>query len=246
MKLKLLSCEVIFREMCDSVVRSPHQVDVEFMPKGLHDLGGKTMAAELQKLVDSVPEGKYDAIILGYALCGNGLSGLTARHTPLVMVRAHDCIAILMGSRAKYEEYFRDNPGAFYRSTGWLERGKGLQQLTHSTAGMDDSLERLIAKYGEDNGRFLYEEMTGYRNKYQKLTFIATGLEPDGRFEDEARSEAAGNGWGYERYEGDLNLLRRLAGGDWQGDDFIVVKPGERMIASYDAQIIRVEEIGKG
>ena len=42
-RLKLIACEVLYREMCDAVARSPHQVDVEFLPKGLHDLGGAAM-----------------------------------------------------------------------------------------------------------------------------------------------------------------------------------------------------------
>ena len=194
MRFKLISCEVLFREMCHACAHSPHQVDVEFLPKGLHDLGGKPMAAKIQEVVDRTPEGVYDAILLGYGLCGNGLDGLTARHTPLVLPRAHDCIALLMGSAERYQAYFDGNPGTYYRSTGWLERGKGLQQLTHSTMGFDESLEAMIRKYGEDNGRYLYEEMTRYRAQYSKLTFIETGLEAGGTFIAEAAAEAGGKG----------------------------------------------------
>ena len=39
MKLKLISCEVFYREMGFAISRSPHQVDIEFLPKGLHDIG---------------------------------------------------------------------------------------------------------------------------------------------------------------------------------------------------------------
>ena len=88
MRFKLISCEVLFREMCYACAHSPHQVDVEFLPKGLHDLGGKPMAAKIQEVVDRTPEGLYEAILLGYGLCGNGLDGLAARHTPLVLPRA--------------------------------------------------------------------------------------------------------------------------------------------------------------
>jgi len=152
MRCKLIGCEVLYREMCHACAHSPHQVDVEFLPKGLHDLGGKPMAARIQEVVDRTPEGAYQAILLGYGLCGNGLDGLIARHTRLVLPRAHDCIALLMGSHHRYQVYFEDNPGTYYRSTGWLERGQGLQQLTHQTMGFDESLEAMIRKYGDDNG----------------------------------------------------------------------------------------------
>ena len=39
MRLKLISCEVLYREMCAAISRAPHEVDVEFLPKGLHDEG---------------------------------------------------------------------------------------------------------------------------------------------------------------------------------------------------------------
>jgi len=241
MRLKLISCEVLFREMCDACAHSPHQVDPEFLPKGLHDLGGKPMAKKVQEAVDRTPEGVFEAILLGYGLCGNGLDGLTARHTRLVLPRAHDCIALLMGSRERYQRYFERNPGTFYRSTGWLERGKGLQQLTHDTRGFDESLEALIRKYGEDNGRYLYQEMTRYRSHYRKLTFIETGLEAGGKFIAEAAAEAQENGWSFERLPGDLAWLRRLVEGDWAEAEFVVALPGQRIMASYDNGVLRVQ-----
>jgi len=240
MRLKLIGCEVLFREMCHACAHSPHQVDVEFLPKGLHDLGGKPMAAKIQEAVDRTPEGVYQAILLGYGLCGNGLEGLTARHTRLVLPRAHDCIALLLGSHERYQAYFADNPGTFYRSTGWLERGQGLQQLTHHTTGFDESLETLIGKYGEDNGRYLYEEMTRYRAQYRKLTFIETGLEADGKFIAEAAAEAKEKGWSFERLPGDLAWLGRLVEGAWADAEFVVAGPGQRIAASYDNRVMKV------
>jgi len=241
MRLKLISCEVLFREMCDACAHSRHQVDLEFLPKGLHDLGGKPMAAKIQEAVDQTPEGVYDAILLGYGLCGNGLDGLAARHTRLVLPRAHDCIALLMGSRERYQTYFEANPGTYYRSTGWSERGKGLQQLTHETVGFDESLEAMIGKYGEDNGRYLYAEMTRYRSQYRKLAFIETGLEAGGTLMDEAAAEAAEHGWAFERLAGDLAWVRRLVGGQWPETEFVIAAPGRRIAASFDSGVIKVQ-----
>ena len=241
MRLKLISCEVLFREMCDACAHSPHQVDLELLPRGLHDLGRQPMAVKIQEAVDRTAEGVYEAILLGYGLCGNGLDGLTARHTRLVLPRAHDCIALLMGSRERYQAYFESNPGTYYRSTGWLERGRGLQQLTHETMGFDESLEALIRKYGEDNGRYLYEEMTRYRSHYSKLTFIETGLEAGGQFIAEAAAEAVEKGWIFERLPGDLTWLRRMVEGEWAEAEFVVAGPGQRIMASYDTAVVKVQ-----
>jgi hypothetical protein len=229
-RLKLISCEVLYREMCAAVARSPHQVDVEFLPKGLHDLGGGSMRARLQEAVNGVDATRYEAVLLGYALCGNGVAGLVSRALPLVIPRAHDCIALLMGSRERYQTYFESHPGVYFRSTGWLERGEDLDQAA-----------LLIARYGEDNGRYLFDQFNGYQRNYRQLAYIATGLEPDGSFEGRAREEAARRGWQFETIRGDLCLFERLVAGDWHDNDFLVVPPGWRVKPTYDGGIIGKE-----
>jgi len=106
-RILLIGCEVIIRELCDAVARSPHVVDARFLSKGLHDRGARVMRAGLQAAIDEAEADarKYDAIALGYGLCGNGLAGLEARSVPLVLPRAHDCITLLMGSRIEFERY---------------------------------------------------------------------------------------------------------------------------------------------
>jgi hypothetical protein len=242
MRLKLISCEVLLREMCAALARSPHQVDPEFLPKGLHDLGGARMSAELQRHIDQAGS-QYNAVLLGYALCGNGLAGLEARAVPLVAPRAHDCIALLMGSRGRYQQYFDSHPGTYFRSTGWLERGQSIEQLARPRAAAGYSLGELIDRYGEENGRFLYEEMNRYQAAYRRLTFIETGLEPDGTFESSAREEAVRRNWVFEKIPGNLSLFRRLVAGDWDPVDFLVVPAGGRIAASYDDDIVRIERI---
>jgi hypothetical protein len=175
---------------------------------------------------------QYEAVLLGYALCGNGIAGLESRTLPLVIPRAHDCIALLMGSRERYRSYFENHPGVFFRSTGWLERGQDLDQAA-----------LLIARYGEDNGRYLFEQFNGYQRNYRQLAYIATGLEPDGSFEQQAREEAARRGWQFEIIRGDLRLFERLVAGDWDDDDFLVVPPGWRVKPTYDCGIVEKEPV---
>ncbi len=128
MRLKLIACEIMYRELCAAVARSTNLVNVEFLPKGLHDIGQAGMSSRLAEALFGVDETRYEAVLLGYGLCSNGLVGLTARSIPLVAPRAHDCITLFLGSKERYLEYFNEHPGVFYKTSGWIERGAGLVQ----------------------------------------------------------------------------------------------------------------------
>ena len=242
MLLKLITCEVLYREMCALVARSPHHVDAEFLTKGLHDLGSKRMLARLQEAVDKANDAKHDAIIFGYALCGNGILGLRARSIPLVIPRAHDCIALFLGSHRRYLEYFDSHPGVYFKTTGWLERGENPDSITQLSIqhrmGMTLTFEELKLKYGEENARYLYEELCNQTRNYGQITFIEMGVEPDGRFERRAREQAETRGWKFEKIQGDMSLLRRLVNGEWGSGDFLLVPPGWQVAPSYDEQIV--------
>jgi hypothetical protein len=243
MRLKLIACEIFYREICAVVARSVNQIDIEFLPKGLHDIGQPAMSARLAEAVAAVDESHYEAILLGYALCSNGLLGLRARSIPLVIPRAHDCITLFLGSKERYLEYFQNNPGVYFKTSGWVERGEGLVQnwpdAIQNRAGMTQTYEQLVAKYGEDNARFLYEQLGNMTRNYTKLTFIEMGVEPDDRFERHTQSEAAERGWKFEKLAGDMGLIQSLADGPWDEDHFLVVPPGHRVAVRYDEKIIQ-------
>lgn len=246
MRYRLIACEVMYREFCHVIASAPHTVDVQFAPKGLHDLGAEPMRDRLQALVDAVPPGTYDAILLGYALCNNGLVGVTARDVPLVLPRAHDCITLFMGSRERYSDYFYANPGVYFTTSGWLERGAVADELASQTVqrrtGMDSTYEELVAKYGEENAAFLAETLCDTLRNYSAYTYIEMGIEPDDRFERQTREDAERRGWRANKTSGDLRLFRGLVAGDWDEAEFLVVPPGCEVAAQMDESIVRHEE----
>ena len=209
MRFKLLACEILRREIDSLTVDSPHHIDVEFLPTELHVIGRVRMKNRLSEYLAAVNESEYDALLLGYALCSGGIAGLSAGTIPLVVPRAHDCITFFLGSRAKYQDYFFANGGTYFMTTGWFEQDNALN-------------------YGIDMMPF-----------YSKLAFIETGIEPDGSFEQRARDVAKERHWEFEKITGDLSLLRRLIGGDWD-DDFLIVPPGKHIQAAYNDGVIEV------
>lgn len=235
MRLLLIGCSVLIRELSEAIVRSPHVIDAQYLTAGLHDSGAKAMRLRIQEAIDAAPS-HYDAIVLGYALCGNGLAQLKARAVQLVLPRAHDCITLLMGGRAKYAEYFHAHPGVYYRSAGWVERAGELEQQM-SGMGFSTDLDALIEKYGEEGGRYLYGELTRYHSSYNKLTYIHTGSDHDAIFVERARAEAAEKNWAFEEMKGNMTLFSRLLAGDWK-DDFLIVPPGYRSVPTHNEDIL--------
>lgn len=242
MRLKLVSCEIFYRELCAAVSRSPNTVDIEFLPKGLHDIGCTSMLARLQEAVDRAEDSKYDALLLGYGLCNNGIAGLAARNTPIVVPRAHDCITLFLGDRKKYLEYFENHPGVYFKTTGWIERGDSrgeYRQLSiQRKIGLDLSYEELVEKYGEENARYLWDEMCDFGRNYRQLTFIEMGVEPDDSYERLTREEAVARGWEFEKVKGDLSMIQRFVDGCWDAKEFLIVQPGGRVKPTYEEDII--------
>jgi hypothetical protein len=241
MILKLISCEIFYREMCAAVAQSPHRVDIEFLPKGLHDLPPGQMTQKVQDIIDKVPEGIYDAVLLGYGLCNNGLAGITARTCPLILPRAHDCITLFMGSRQRYRDYFDSHPGTYFLTSGWIERGETTGDLAELSVqqqlGMNLSMQELIEKYGEDNAEFLYETLCEGTRNYERFAYIPMGVEPE-TLEEVARERAAERQWAFEIVPGNMRLINMLVNGDWDTEDFLTVPPGSVIKHCYDDSIV--------
>jgi hypothetical protein len=244
---KLITCEIFYREFCSVVARSPNTVDVEFLPKGLHDIGSEGMRERLQAALDRVDDPRYEAVLLGYALCNNGVVGLTSGKYPLVIPRAHDCITLFLGSSQRYLDYFNSHPGVYFMTTGWMERGKAVGELSQLSMGRilgaEQSYEDLVARYGEDNAKYLWSELGDLTKNYSQFTYIEMGVEPDGSFERRAREQAAQRGWKFEKLVGDLGLFQRLVDGVWDEKEFLVVPPGRQVAADYSGGLISIKEV---
>jgi len=251
-RFKFIGCEIIYREACHLAATAPCPVDLEFLRKGLHDLERQDMAAKLQATIDAVdPQGGYHAILLGYARCNDGLVGVTARQVPLVIPRAHDCITFLFGSRGGYKEYFDRHPGTYFLSTGWCERNHSdLGDYSHPAygrqgvmgkLGLTESYEQLVAKYGKENADFIAETLGDWRKNYSRLLYLEMGVCDESAFIEQTRLDARQRNWEFELRQGNLELLRKLFWGQWD-EDFVVVAPGEKIVARNDDQVLGKEK----
>jgi hypothetical protein len=241
-RVGLIACEIFFREIAYFSARCEEIIDVVFLPKGLHDLGGEKMRPILQAEIDKMNEKDYKRIIMGYALCNNGLAGLTTSKAPLVIPRAHDCITLFMGSKTHYKDYFENHPGTYFHTSGWLERGGGEAQFFDEQLGPATDLESFIEKYGEENGRYLWEMLDPLKN-YSKIAYINLPLKDLPDWRPQSKEMAKERGWGWEEIPGDPGLLERMICGPYSEDEFLILKPGWKTAPSNDGQVICAVEL---
>lgn len=239
-RYRLIACEVLARECAAAMSACAAVVDAQFLPKALHDIGQAGMSSVIQAAIDATDPARYDVILLAYGLCNYGVCGLHAE-LPLVLPRAHDCITLLLGSRQRYDEYFAANPGTFYKSPGWIERDSDPNANPASITarlGMSRDRQALAAQYGEENADFLMVTLGDWLQGYRKIAFIDTGVGDTAGYLKIAEDLARDKGWEMQRVIGSRVLLERLLSGQWPTDDFLVLAPGERIVASWDEGII--------
>jgi hypothetical protein len=96
-------------------------ISLHYLEQGLHSTP-KIMPLKIQEKIDQIlADINPQKIILGYGLCSNGILGVSSNKTPITIPRCHDCIALLLGSVKSYNEYFRNRPGTYFLTCGWVE-----------------------------------------------------------------------------------------------------------------------------
>jgi uncharacterized protein DUF1638 len=250
MFLKVIACEIAVRELQYAAARCKNLIDLEFLTQGHHDTP-TSGREELQKRIDAVPAGKYDAIVLGYALCSKILAGLKPSHIPLVIPRAHDCITLFLGSKERYQKLHSERPGTYYYTSGWLEcaarRGNtgstwgGAPSPANSSVNLQATYQRWVHKYGEDQAKYLIEEISRWTETYSHGCLIDFDFLKQLDLAREVRQICADQGWTYDRIPGDLSLFQRMLDGPWTECDFLIVQPGQKVVASFDEKIIAAE-----
>ncbi|MBD3183825.1 DUF1638 domain-containing protein [Candidatus Poribacteria bacterium] len=241
MHLKIISCNVLFREVCLAAAYSENVIDMEFLEKGLHDEPDK-MREVIQTRIDATDEKLYDAIVLVYALCSNGLANINAPGIPLIIPKAHDCITLFLGSKESYMEHHNRVPGTYYYTSGWLERSGGKvqnnPQSSQDQVKLKSKYQQYVEKYGEDNAKYLMEFENSWVNNYTCAAYIDVGLVEFPEYEEKVRHIAEQNNWTYEKLTGNMRLIKDLIDGKWNKDEFLTVPPHHKIVPSYDEGII--------
>jgi len=224
-RLQLIACKVLQREAYLCAARSKNVVDVVLMPQGLHNEPDR-LRTEVQKALEctcDIQGRQYDASLLGYGLCSNGVVGLRA-DIPIVIPRGHDCITLLLGSKERYQEYFDTHRGVYWYSPGWIESG-----TQPGKARYEKLLEEYTRKYGPDNAQYLLEVEQTWMKEYQWATYVDWGLCDGDDYKAFTRDCAAFLGWNYGELAGESGLMQRFVDGHWSEEEFLIVQPGRQI-----------------
>jgi hypothetical protein len=205
---KIIACATVIEEILPLL---PPDVSAEELDFGLHIAPDQLRDALQQSINRAYNE--TDTLILGYGLCSMAVVGLMSPRCTLVVPRVDDCIALFLGSATAYRDQFHQEPGTYYMTKGWIEKGDTpFEEYKH-----------LIERYGKRRADRVMEVM--FKN-YTRLVFIDTGRVDQERYREYARKNAQRFHLRYEEVPGSPSLLQKMIHGPWD-DDFVVARPGE-------------------
>lgn len=157
--IKIISCK-IFKPYIESLKL---ELDISYIAIEGHNYP-KRLSKQIQSEIDKCIN--YEKIILLYGLCGNAILNIKARDIPVLVVRVHDCLSILLGSKERFTKLFKDR-----LSAGWS--CYSLEGRNISFEGYDDEereyLESIFHPKKDIYIRFGLVEDKHYENNYNEV-----------------------------------------------------------------------------
>jgi len=235
--LALIACDVFEFELALATAGTRHIVETRLVEMGLHDHPDR-MRIELQQIIASWEDREeLAALALAYGLCGCGTATLRSARHRLVIPRAHDCRAVLLGDRAWFDERQAACPGCYYYTPGW-NRARRVPGPQREAMMREDYATR----FDPEDVDFLLETEREMWSPYDTAAYIDHGT-ANAAAEAAYTEECARHlGWTYERVRGDLAWLRDLVRGNWDADRFQLIEPGQQLIHLPNAAIMGVRQ----
>ena len=241
MRIALVGCVVMNREISYLISGSRNQVRTWWLEQGLHNTPD-LLRVEVQKKIDEIEKENakaerglgFDAIVLAYGLCSNGVLGLRSRSLPVIVPRCDDCISLFLGSADRYRALFAKLPGTYWYNAGWIEYA-----FVPCREKYDALREEYAEKYGEDNADYLMECNESWMREYNGCCYITCPLEGVPDYEDFAKRAAEEFGWKYSKVDGKMEYLDELVNGPWSDEHFLTCPPGSEIIADYSNRKFR-------
>jgi hypothetical protein len=232
--LAVIACRVLETEIAELTQGATHIVRRELFEIGLHDQPTSLNAKLTAAIGRAEDDSAVSQVVLVYGLCGLALVDLAPRRCPLIVPRAHDCVTLFLGSKERYADHMREDPGTYWYSPGWNreKRVPGPEREAKLRA-------EYTAKFGAEDAEALLDMERAAFAQHSSVGYTDLGLPGDDEHRLYAEKCAKSLGWRFQSYKGDATLLRDLLYGPWDSERFLIVNPGERIAHSVDASIVK-------
>lgn len=231
----VLACEVLKPEMDQLAKQMAQPPEIIYLSQRLHDYPEKLRAGVQEKL-DELEKTRPDLelVIMGYGLCGRGLSGVKSSRVTLLYPKLHDCIPLLLGHDQKDGNLSTREGTTYWSSPGWLDSFLTEYHLT------DMRFRQYAEKFGEKRARRMVEAEDALLNTYKELCHIQWKGQAE-KYEELAKKVASATGLAYSQKQGQEDYIRDLLNANVDSERFLEVKPGWTIDMDTDGQIIAVE-----
>ncbi len=261
LRLKVISCESLSRELFLAAAFCRHVVDFKFFERAAHEFP-EQMRHSIQFEIDRTNSGKrretesdcdiicpacsdthYDYVVIAIGLCGNATAGIRAGDTPLIIPKAHDCNSFLMGSAKRFKEFMDEDPGTIFYHFGQVERSSDISLIDSvpRNTGLGGTYEEYVERYGEENARYLVDFEYNWTRFHERAAYLFP--ESAGELIEEKMNEVKDYvkrfNWRVVRLAESSEFFSRMLSGDWAEEHFLTVRPGEEIVPSNDDRVLR-------
>ena len=205
---KVIACG-IFKPYIEHLTIDLSHFDIVYLEIQQHD-HPQRLAKNIQKEINQTDK-HYKKIIILYGLCGGALLKLYTLHIPLILVKVHDCMSILLGSKEKYNMLTKDN-----KSLSW--NCYSLKVSHHQ-----QTLQQWELLYDEETVAYLKEMLFTEQSLY-----LTCHLEEEKDFEKEED----------DIVEGHLDFLKNIL--LCQSQHLLELKAHQRISLSLDDEVIKI------
>lgn len=208
----IIACSTMKDEISYVLKENNIDIPVIYGQSGLHSKP-ENLKKFVQKTIDRFDD--VDYILLGYGLCGTGLAGISSKKATLIFPQYHDCIAIMLGSNARYRANLGEETAAMFYTNGWM------RYLKPKKAFYED----LIPRMGEIKAT-RYSKLV-FKN-YKRIAMVETGAYDAESLFKEITEQAEFFNLEACKMKGTVDVLRNLVQGKWD-ENFQIVPPGKEI-----------------
>jgi YHS domain-containing protein len=232
MKLLFICCGVLTDEMEAALLKTGVEGEVLTVSEHLH-LEPEKLKIEIQKILDEMTY-DYKAVVLVFGLCGGALNGIKTNGLTVIVPKVHDCISFFLGSAKKYSTLFSEYGGKAY----WFTKSFLKQGFLPTPQMYEKKRAEFAEQFDEDSADYLVEMEKESLLNYHTCSVVDDKSCPCEELEKAAKACADAYGWTTHCHEIQDEFFIKIASGEYDEDEFLIVPPFKTIVQSNDENIL--------